>query len=95
MTRRTKEQCYIAATTLDRLDDNYSLADQFSNQKRIVVADPGEKPFLDVDPPLEWYMGAGDSFEMPFSNVTDPEGKYVFFKVDFRQAARFARYDYD
>ena len=40
-------------------------------------------------------MGAGDTFEMPFSNVTDPEGKYVFFKVDFRQAARFARYDYD
>ena len=31
MTQREKEQCYIAATTLDRLDDNYSLADQYSN----------------------------------------------------------------
>ena len=71
------------------------MADNFENSKRIVVADPGEKPFLDVDPPLEWYMGAGEAWEMPFSDITDPENKYLFFKVNFRQAAKFAYYDYD
>ena len=80
---------------LDRLDGKSSLADPFDSTKRIVVADPGELPYFDIDPPLEWYMGAGEDFEIPFSGVTEPEGRYVFLLVNFRFAARFARYDYD
>ena len=91
---RKDNQCYIAATTFDRIDNTYSLADNYENSKRIVIADAKEKPFLDIDPPLEWYMGAGLPYEIPFSSFTDPEDKYVFFKVNLRTALKFARYDY-
>lgn len=48
-----------------------------------------------MEPPLDWYAGVGEYFEIPFTNFVDPDGLKVLLVADFGNAIRFAYFDYD
>ena len=95
MVPREEDRCYLHTPMFDRIDGVSEPYFDLVLSKKIFVADPKEPPALDVEPPLQWYMGAGEAFEIPFSSFADPEGNFVFFSVNFRTAVKFARFDYD
>ena len=60
-----------------------------------MVKDAGEPPNFEVEPPLEWYLGAGEYLEIPFSDYSDPEGAEVYMNVVMRETLMFAYFDYE
>ena len=95
MEPREANRCYLHTPMLDRIDEESEPYFDLVISKKIYVADPKEPPALEVEPPLKWYMGAGEAFEIPFSSFADPDGGYVLFSVNFRFALEFARFDYE
>jgi len=92
---RDDNNCYLSTMVLHRSDDLKLLYFDHDLSKRLIIANPNEKPRFRVEPPLDWHAGAGEYFEIPFTNFVDPDGFKVLLVADFGDAIRFAKFDYD
>ena len=87
MPERDNYMCYIDTTVMTRINGDHSLFMDPMNSKKVVSADLLEPAYLNEEPVgqfAEWYMGASEYFELPFSNYTDPEGHEVVINVILR-----------
>ena len=74
--KESGKSCYISSTMITRLD-GLTAPYMSSNTKRIIIADVGLPPKLDVIPPEQIQFHIGEDFYIPISDYSDPEGQIV------------------
>lgn len=86
---------FLSSAVITRVDGKIGKDFDSPSTTRIAVFDNGESVRFYVPPRREITIVQGDSKEISYSKLVDPEGEEVYIKVALRKATTFAHFDYD